>query len=98
MDIIAELNELEKHYVYVNSELESLGSDEWEFIFIIKYLPLTAQNLKRRGTSIVTYSSFKGAGSSYSGTFEDQESALEAGIQYAKSKILPLCMEENSKP
>lgn len=89
--IIEEVVALEKKHIYISTELESLGSDEWEFGFVIWYLPKEAYNLKRRAGSLVKYESFSfSGGATYMGAWPTIVEALTEGVKYAKEKVLPL--------
>lgn len=89
MDIIAELTELEGHEIYVSTELQTIGSDEWEFSFYIQWIPPEAQTLKRRAGEFKYYKSFSCFPPTYDGAWTTQAQALEEGIKYAKENILP---------
>jgi hypothetical protein len=84
-----ELKELEDQYIYVFADIECTGSDEWDFIYRIKYLPKEAHDLKRRATSFkeITSLQFSG-GATYVGGYGTREGALLEGIRYAKTKLL----------
>lgn len=90
MLLLKQLEELAQKDIYIFHTFESLGSDEWEIGYQIKYLPKEAQDLKRRTNSFVTVNSFTCPGATYSGAWPTITEALEEGIKYANKVIVPL--------
>ena len=77
------LDWLEDNLIYVTHYVEGIGSDEWEFIFNIKYIPKSNRTDKKRGASFVEICSFKCYGVTYSGTYNTRDEAIWAGINFA---------------
>lgn len=88
LDIMKEIRELEKQFIYVYSEYQSLGSDEWEFGYVIVYLPKEHENDKRRAPHIKRIESFSfSGGATYSGAWPTIEESLIEGIKHAKTIV-----------
>jgi hypothetical protein len=68
-----EIKKFHKDFLYIVIDIAHLGSDEWAFCYIIKYLPKEAQNLKRRGTAFKEVESFFENGSTYVGAWYDYD-------------------------
>lgn len=78
-----------QYFIYIVIDTVHLGSDEWEFCYIIKYLPKEAWDLKRRATSFKEINSFvHSGGATYAGAWEDYDECLTHAIEHA-TKLLP---------
>jgi hypothetical protein len=85
---LEEIKKFHKDFIYIVIDIVHLGSDEWEFCYIIKYLPKEAQELKRRATSFKEVESFSHAGgATYTGAWYDYDECLKAAVEHA-NKIL----------
>lgn len=70
-------------YIFISIETEAIGSDEWVYIFKIKYLPTEKQNLKRRTSSFEYKESFKEGPGSYVGGWNTRKEALTEAFKEA---------------
>ncbi len=77
----------EKNMIFIFIDLEHLGSDEYGFRYIIKYLPKEHWNLKRRMTSFQEIQSFSDNIASYSGAWDTRKEALDKAIEEALKLI-----------
>lgn len=85
-----EIADLQKEQVYIHSTLAVLGSDEWDFGYVIDYLPEEAYELKRRATSFQRIESFQiHSNNTYTGAWPTVEEALQEAIKYTKETLLP---------
>lgn len=88
-DIIQQLQLLEDQLIFISTYWECIGSDEWVFGYRIDYLPKTAWEKKRRGTSFEKIESLKfSGGATYFGGWSTQTEALIEGINYAHLKLV----------
>ncbi len=85
-----EIEELAAKYIYIHSNYQSLGSDEWGFEYTIDWLPKTAWEEKKRAIHMKHVSSMVGGGGTYGGAWDTPIEALQHGIAFAKQELLPL--------
>lgn len=85
----------EQHDIHMYVYRECVGSDEFEYVFAIDWLPIQFENYKRTASLREYYVSYKDGIGSYSGTFNTWELAYEAAINYAMNVVLPKQFENN---
>jgi len=73
----------EVHDIHIVITQESIGSDEYTYVYTFKYLPKEFQEAKRRIVHYVYEESFKMSHSSYSGGWDTYEEAELMGIKRA---------------
>jgi hypothetical protein len=77
------------YYVHVATELCCLGSDEWEYGWIIWYLPKENWNDKRRASSLQKIESYsESPGGTYIDAWKTPDIAILYGIEYALTKLV----------
>lgn len=74
---------LDDELIYISTDIEIIGSDEWEFSYAINWLPIQHYNEKRRCGWFETKHSYIESGSSYTGAWRTRKEATEAAIQKA---------------
>lgn len=77
----------EKHDIWVSVNVVIIGSDEWEYEYVIHYLPIEFKDVKRRSIHLETINSFNEGMSSYSGAWHTPTEAYEAAIKYCLEKL-----------
>lgn len=78
----------EVHQIHIQVKRECIGSDEWEFSYLIDYLPKDFWNYKRRATHFEYIESFSmSGGATYSGAWSTYEECLEKALFHALKLI-----------
>lgn len=79
---------LAKYYVFVLPDIKHIGSDEWVYVYWIKYLPTKHLQEKRRCQYFVEIESYKEGFGTYTGAWNTPQEALLAGVTEALT-LLP---------
>lgn len=85
-DTIQELHK--KHGIWISVVVVVVGSDEWEYGYIITYLPKEFEDKKRRSIHLVRIESFQEGIGSYSGAWSTPNEAYSEAIKYCLNKII----------
>ena len=71
---------LDDYYIHISTDIEIIGSDEWEFSYKITWLPIEHDNEKRRCGWLKTKYSYIDGGSSYSGAWDTRNEATNESL------------------
>lgn len=72
---------MERHFIYILIDIETLGSDEWEYAYIIKYIPKENRSDKKRAASFQYIKSFKDGEGGYSGAWSEKTECVSEAIK-----------------
>lgn len=89
-DIFDVVDWLDEFYIYLHVEVICIGSDEWEFGYVVKYIPLEFHKAKRRCAHFQQKESENIGTSSYSGLWRTRDEAYLEGIKYVLKNILSI--------
>ena len=78
----------EKHGTWIAVNRVVIGSDEWDYGYIISYLPKEYEFEKRRSKHLVEIQSFKEGVGSYHGAWYTPTEAYEAAIEYTLKNLI----------
>ena len=78
----------EKHGILIAVNRVVIGSDEWDYGYIISYLPKEYEFEKRRSKHLVEIQSFKEGVGSYHGAWYTPTEAYEAAIKYTLNNLI----------
>ena len=78
----------EKHGIWIAVNRVVIGSDEWDYSYIISYLPKEYEFEKRRSKHLVEIQSFKEGVGSYHGAWYTPTEAYEAAIKYTLNNLI----------
>lgn len=78
----------EKHGIWIAVNRVVIGSDEWDYGYIISYLPKEYEFEKRRSKHLVEIQSFKEGVGSYHGAWYTPTEAYEAAIKYVLENLI----------
>ncbi len=78
----------EKYDVWISANRVTTGTDEWEYQYVIQYLPKEFENAKRRSIHLEKIESFKEGIGSYAGAWETPTEAYEAAIKYTLEQLI----------
>lgn len=78
----------EKYWIWITVRREFVGSDEWEFSYIISYLPKEFIKAKKRSIHFKTIESFKENIGSYQGAWFLPKEAYEKAIEYTLKNLI----------
>ena len=78
----------EKHSIWIAVNRVVIGSDEWDYGYIISYLPKEYEFEKRRSKHLVEIQSFKEGVGSYHGAWYTPTEAYEAAIEYTLKNLI----------
>lgn len=71
------------HDIYLAIHKEDIGSDEWDFSYEIKHLPIEFEEYKRRCSYFETILSFQCYGATYTGAWENRIEAEKEAFNKA---------------
>lgn len=75
-------------HIYITYDLVFIGSDEWEYGYIINYLPKEFHGEKRRSSHFKTIESWSIGYGSYTGAWRDLNEAYLEAIEYSINNLL----------
>ena len=78
----------EKYGIWIAVNRVVIGSDEWDYDYIISYLPREYEFEKRRSNHLVEIQSFKEGVGSYHGAWYTPTEAYEAAIKYTLENLI----------
>lgn len=78
----------EEHGIWISVDRVVIGSDEWEYGYVISYLPKEHESEKRRSQYLKEIESYKEGIGSYVGAWRKPTEAYESAILYCLTKLI----------